>query len=166
MLPGMDWKEELVRALSVDEVGVVLFQGLSAAQILQEKDQGRVFCFSQGSRNWEGTEVMGKREGRWLFMENSELKYKVDYVGDVPWRIEGGEIREFLAEGWSKNRSDYQNSRRFLVLVLQELRGLEDVPLVMQKLKEAGGGRLQGIIAFREALGLSLRAAMELTSDW
>ena len=67
------WQVEIARQLSLDLDGIVRYNGRTAAEVLAEKDEGRVFCTRQGSRRWEGREVRGRREGRWRFFEDDRF---------------------------------------------------------------------------------------------
>ena len=153
----MNWKQELGSMITRDSSNEVLFSGETAARILENKDSQHILCFSRlvghHRLTWEGPEVKGQREGQWLFFEDGKPKYRVNYAADIPWRIEGGNLEVFLQEDWAKNRSNYEKSRYYLVMVLDGIRSVEDVPAVLQRMTQAGAGTIQCIFAFREAFG-------------
>ncbi|HNC99683.1 MAG TPA: hypothetical protein PKY30_02705 [Myxococcota bacterium] len=167
----MDWRSELQTRLSRDAEGELRFGARTATEILAEKDEGRMIVVADGARRWEGTEHMGRREGRWLFLESGKIRFEVIYVADKPaWLCgylpDGAVDPAAVFEGrWRDERSDFAQSRALLVALLAGLRSPADVPVVVRDLAGLGGSRAQILRAFREGLGLPLAVARQIIDE-
>ncbi len=168
----MDWRSELQERMSRGVDGEPRFASRTAIEILSEKDEGRVIVVADGQRRWEGTEHMGRREGRWLFLEAGKIRFEVIYVADKPaWLCgylpDGAVDPSAVFEGrWCEERSDFAQSRALLVALLSGLRSPADVPEVVRDLAGQGASRAQILRAFREGLGLPLAVARQIIDEF
>jgi hypothetical protein len=167
----MDWRSELQAQLSQDPDGEPRFAMRTIAEVLAEKDEGRMIVVADGDRRWEGTEHAGRREGRWLFLEAGKIRFEVIYVADRPawlcgYHPDGKVDTAAVFEGrWCVERSDFAQSRALLVALLAGLRSPADVPALVRRLAEQGGSRAQILRAFREGLGLPLSVARQIIDE-
>ena len=165
------WYVEISRQLSVDLDSTTRYNGRTVAEVLAEKDEGRVFCTRQGNRRWEGREVRGRREGRWRFFEDDCLRFDVIYLDDRPghiiaYRPDGRHDPDGRWEGrWAQERSGYEAERARLCRLISYVALVEDLPNAVLQLRQHGATDLQIIVAIRELLGCTLKAASQLVKQ-
>lgn len=167
----MDWRSEIAPLLTRDADGAPRIRARTIEEILAEKDEGRMFCSSVQGRRWEGKEVQGLRQGRWLFFEGDNLRFEVIYVNDrISWicgyDASGGVDPAAVFEGeWASARSPFRKERELMLIVLHGLRTVDDMPNVMHRLGIAGAGAIASIRALRESLGISLVTARQIVME-